>query len=867
MFRRVVAILALVAVIFVSGILFLSKFSLASSDFIELLNYDGNPDNNPSWTHFNCSTSSVSNNIYLILQTPTSSLISPEIYLPDCLSAVLDFQARTYGGEKYNSSTNGTTSDIHLKITSVESEEDIVSRPVEGNTMSSTPSIDLTKYCGKKITLIFASPNATSSKGFGLDNIKIKYQPLISNQPPIANAGEDKEVQVNELVEFDGTASTDTDPGDFIVSWYWDFGTFQLLGATTSYAFNTTGTYQVSLTVVDSQGVSSSPDYLIVNVKDNNQSNSTTTSTTTTSTDTFQVGDILINELLPTPSSENKEWIELYNHTNQPIDLSGWILLNKEGSKYSTTTLSGIIEADDFLVWEDIVGNLNNSGDEIILKDPSGQIISQTTYNSFSSCYDCAWARDELGNYALTITPTPNAINIITPKSLASGSSSGSSSINNQQSLSVSTTIATTTTTTTNQLTTTSTTSTTEKINPLLLIVINEIYPNPQTGEEEFIEFRNLDKQPVDLSGLVITDASKKKFKIASSTILSAGGYAVFFRSQSKIALNNSGLETVSLSYPDGTIIDQVSYNGSRKGKSFSRKDSGEWQWSDIPTPGQENSFAVLTENLPTINLYVNSNNGNKAKIKKVVNKVNKKSSPSMSPIASMSPIEVSLYKVRQLENGSQVKVVGIVSVPPGVLGSQIFYLAGSGIQIYSYNKIFPNLTIGDKVEVIGELSESAGEKRIKISKIEAIKILGHEQPPTPHLISAAEVGEDYEGSLVTIEGEILERKGRNLYLDDGSGNEVNVYLKSNIVLEDLGVKDGDRVKITGIISQNNNGYRLLPRSLQDIEVIKGEVKGDFVASSYNKFGKEYYLSAVVIFLAVIIIWLIYKWPTKKSSN
>lgn len=857
MFRRVVAILALVAVIFFSGILFLSKFSLASSDFIELLNYDGNPDNNPSWTHFNCSTSSVSNNVYLILQTPTSSLISPEIYLPNCVSAVLDFQARTYGGEKYNSSTNGTTSDIHLKIKSAESEEDIVSRPVADNTMSSVPSIDLTKYCGNKLTLIFTSPNATSSKGFGLDNIKIKYQPFISNQPPIANAGEDKEVQVNELVEFDGTASTDTDPGDFIVSWYWDFDSFQLLGATTSYAFNTTGTHQVSLIVVDSQGVSSSPDYLIVNVKDNDQTNSTTTSTTTTSTISFQVGDILINELLPAPSSGNKEWIELYNRTNQPIDLSGWILLNKEGSKYSTTTLSGIIEADDFLVWEDIVGNLNNSGDEIILKDFSGQIISQTTYGNFSFCYDCAWARDEFGNYTLTITPTPNTINVITPRSLNSGSNSGSNSINNQQSLSISTTTATTT----NQLTI-NTTSTTEKINSHFLIVINEIYPNPQTGEEEFIEFRNLDKQPIDLSGLVITDTSKKKFKIASSTILSAGGYAVFFRSQSKIVLNNSGLETISLSYPDGTIIDQISYNGSRKGKSFSRKDSGEWQWSDTPTPGQENSFATLAENLPTINLYVASNsNNNKTKTKKVVSKVNKKSS---FPI---SPIEVSLYKVRQLENGSQVKVVGIVSVPPGILGSQIFYLAGSGIQIYSHNKTFPNLTIGDKIEVIGELSESAGEKRIKISKIEAIKILGHEQPPTPHLISATEVGEDYEGSLVTVEGEVLERKGRNLYLDDGSGNEVNVYLKSNIVLEDLNIKDGDRVKITGIISQNNTGYRLLPRSLQDIEVVKGEVKGDFVASSYNKFGKEYYLSAVVIFLAAIIIWLIYKWPTKKSSN
>ncbi len=833
MLRRDIIILFFSAIILLSGFLFLSKISLASFDnFIELINHDGIIENNLSWNYINCSTTTAE---YIILKTSSSELISPEIDLPFCTSAILDFQARTYGGEKYNSSTNGTTSDIFIKIKSGEIEENILSKPVAGNVMSSTASIDLTKYCGNKLILSFNSYNATSSIGFGLDNIKIKYQPIINNQLPVANAGPDKEAIIDELVAFDGSESNDSD--GFITDWSWDFGSFQLLGVTTSYAFNVTGTYQVSLMVTDDQGATSSPDYIIINVKDREQTSSTASSTTST---IFAFGDVLINELLPAPTSGNKEWIELYNNTDKSIDLSGWLLLNKEGSKYSTTTLSGIIDPDDFFVIENIIGNLNNSGDEIILKDYSGKIISQTSYGDFSSCYDCAWARNDIGDYLLTITPTKNAVNIITSKIIKN--SEGSSNISNKEII---------TTTTQNN-----TTTTTQKdiYQVPLLVIINEIYPNPNSGQEEFIEFRNLDTKPIDISGLVIADASKKKFKIASSTILSAGGYAVFIRSQSNIALNNSGLETIFLSYPDGSIIDKVSYSGSKKGKSFSRKDSGEWQWSDVPTPAQENIFSLPAEELPIINLSVSTN---KMTTKKVTTKTKKIPSVVVSS---------SLDQVRELDNGSRVKVSGVVSVVPGVLGAQIFYLAGSGIQIYSYNKTFPNLTLGDRVEIIGELSESGGERRIKISSIGDIKILGHDKPPEPHQISTADLGENYEGWLVMIEGDVLEKKGRNIYIDDGSGAEAKAYIKSHIAIEDLTIKEGDKIKLIGIVSKTSSGYRILPRSIQDIEIIKGEVKGEFETASFN-FTKEYYLFALIIFLAAIIIWLIYKWPNKKTSK
>lgn len=829
MFRRGITVLLFSTIILIGGFFFLLKFSLASStEFIELLSHDGVLENNTSWQDNNCSTTTAE---YLIFNNNGASLISPEINLPPCSSARLIFQARTYNEEKYNTSTNGTTSDIYITIKSMEIEDVIISSPVAGKKMSLTPPIDLTKYCDNKLILSFSSPNAISSKGFGLDNIKVEYQQIITNQSPIANAGGDKNVEIDELVEFDGTASSDFDGS--IISWFWDFGSFQLLGATTSHAFNSSGTYQVALTVTDDQGATSTPDYIVVNVSDQGQSSSTAS---TSSSTIFSFGDILINELLPAPSSGKNEWIELYNDTDQAVDLSGWIILNKEGSKYSTTSLSGIIDPDDFLVFDNISGSLNNSGDEIILKDPNGQIISQVSYGNFSSSYDCAWARDDVGNYSLTTTPTKNAVNIITAKAIAP--STNSLNRNNKENLS----------TTSEKIQSTTTLKIEETIKPRLLVVINEVYPNPDNGQEEFIEFKNLDNQPADLSGLIISDASKKKFKITSSTILSAGGYAIFLRSESSIALNNSGLETVFLSYPDGSIIDKVSYNGSKKGKSFSRKDSGEWQWSEIPTPAQENIFALPEEELPLAKLAV-------ATKKTTVKKSTTKTSPTI--------VSSSLNQVRELSNGSKVKVQGIISVIPGTLGAQIFYIAGSGIQIYSYNKTFPNLQLGDRVEITGELSESGGERRIKISSIEDVKILGSGEPPIPHKIATADVGEDYEGSLVVIEGDVLEKSGRNIYVDDGSGAEAKIYLKNNIAIEELGVREGDKIKITGIISQTSAGYRVLPRFSQDIEIIKGEVKGDFEVAPRH-FGKEYYLAVLVIFLTIIIIWLIYKWPNKK---
>src|SRR6056297_3703839 len=73
-----------------------------------------------------------------------------------------------------------------------------------------------------------------------------------------------------------------------------------------------------------------------------------------------------------------------------------------------------------------------------------------------------------------------------------------------------------------------------------------------------------------------------------------------------------------------------------------------------------------------------------------------------------------SLENIQALKEGEEVEVVSQVIVPPNILGKRYFYI--NGAQIYSHFKDFPDLKIGDKVKVTGEISKAYGEKRVKTS-------------------------------------------------------------------------------------------------------------------------------------------------------
>ena len=89
------------------------------------------------------------------------------------------------------------------------------------------------------------------------------------HEAPIAEAGSNQTVSINETVSFDGSGSYDPDGGN--LSYSWDFGADATpatdTGETTSCTYSTTGTKMVTLTVTDDEGVSRS-DTVTITVRD-----------------------------------------------------------------------------------------------------------------------------------------------------------------------------------------------------------------------------------------------------------------------------------------------------------------------------------------------------------------------------------------------------------------------------------------------------------------------------------------------------------------------------------------------------------------------------------------------------------------------
>jgi len=352
----------------------------------------------------------------------------------------------------------------------------------------------------------------------------------------------------------------------------------------------------------------------------------------------------------------------------------------------------------------------------------------------------------------------------------------------------------------------------TTKIEYSKAIILNEILPKPKKGTDfEFIELYNASDLVVDVSGWKLDDllsGGSKPYIIPEGTIINPRSYLVFYKTTTKIALNDSG-DNVYLLAPNDEIVSATSYKNA--GYDISWNWTGkEWAWSQRMTAAAKNII--------------------------------------IKPIDKNTPLKTTIQRAKKLPKNTLVQVKGIVSVFPGPFGKKIIYIQNqkAGIQIYFYKGNFPKLVLGHFIKIIGKTSSVSGEKRIRISKRSDIVILG-KRKIIPLNLATANVRK-YIGMLVRTDGAVVKTAGSTFYLDDGSG-KIRVYFKKTTGIK-IKKSKGDYFKITGIVSLTKAGPRILPRFTGDVIKLfsiskkssgdRGSVLGETFAQESARLASDY---------------------------
>jgi hypothetical protein len=476
---------------------------------------------------------------------------------------------------------------------------------------------------------------------------------------------------------------------------------------------------------------------------------------------------VVVNEFLPNPTGTdtNNEFIELFNTGDTVVDLSGWQLDDMDGGSSVYVFPAGTtIAAHGFLVTFNNTSHitLNNDGDTARLVSPDGAVKSSHVYTT-SLNEGVSVNRLADGTYVLSTTVTPNAANVITAASAPVAS-----------------------------------------VEPDVVysrtIKINEVLPDPDGSDSsgEYIEVKNVGSEAVSLSGWQLDDGAGGSSPYTLSAVsLAAGEIKYWLSSTTHLSLSNSG-DTVRILDPNGETADSFSYTASDEGVSWNRIDDGTFAASTTLTPGAANVITAPSDTSESKSATTS------------------KKTTSTGKVAGTSVTSIDLDQVRTLKDGTIVNTQGVVSAPPNVVGSNILYVAGSGIRVVLPKTFKQKLLLGDVIQLTGQLGTSYTERRILVQAVGNVSKVKSGPAPTPHEVNTGEINSSWEGSLVHVNGAISRLEGSTIYIDDGSG-EVRVVIADATGITRPKLKKGIQADIIGVVSRTAPGYRILPRFQTDI--------------------------------------------------
>lgn len=119
--------------------------------------------------------------------------------------------------------------------------------------------------------------------------------------------------------------------------------------------------------------------------------------------------NILINEFLPWPNENEKEWVELLNAGSSAVNLSGWQIDDADNSTSPQVIPENtIIYPNGFLIISFNKSTLNNDGDKVRLLWPDNQTVHAVSYDKAKQ--NQAVAKFDNG-WLWTNQPTPGSVN------------------------------------------------------------------------------------------------------------------------------------------------------------------------------------------------------------------------------------------------------------------------------------------------------------------------------------------------------------------------------------------------------------------------------------------------------------------------
>ena len=280
------------------------------------------------------------------------------------------------------------------------------------------------------------------------------------------------------------------------------------------------------------------------------------------------VDGLCINEVC----SSGTDWVELYNASEENIDLSGYFLQDSKGAEEEYIFPQGMtIAAGEFLALEkdaDFPFGISGDGDEIVLLDATGAVVDRITVPALEDGQTYARGTDGGETWEVKANGTKGVSNSSEP--VVPGESD-------------------------------------------LALYINEVMCNPADGEFDFVEIYNAGNEEVDLGGFILQDekGESEEYIIPAGTMVGAKSVILFTQAKEGnpdgsfgFGLGKGGDKVVFLD-SERRIVDEIALpeEDMPEGTSYSRVGDGGATWEIMtPTGGKSNGTAPSLKGVVVLN-------------------------------------------------------------------------------------------------------------------------------------------------------------------------------------------------------------------------------------------------------------------------